>query len=134
MSRAGQNTVNTQPHLRKDVGVSQPGRVKPANLIYSVVEVPPLPLTITLGLQHVFVMSVGWIFVVVVATSIGSSRLETQTMIRVSMIASGLATILQAQTRGSLGRVICVLFRAVPHTFQPPFLRDRWADSPCFGE
>ena len=103
MSRAGQNTVNAQPHLRKDVGVSQPGRVKPANLIYSVDEVPPLPLTIALGLQHVFVMSVGWIFVVVVATSIGASTFETQTMIRVSMIASGLATILQAQTRGPIG-------------------------------
>ena len=61
MSRAGQNTVNTQPHLRKDVGVSQPGRVKPANLIYSVDEVPPLPLTITLGLQPVFVMPWPWV-------------------------------------------------------------------------
>jgi NCS2 family nucleobase:cation symporter-2 len=95
--------VNAQPRLRKDLGVAQSGRVKPANLIYSVDEVPPLPLTVALGLQHVFVMSVGWIFVVVVATSIGSSRLETQTMIRISMIASGVATILQAQTRGPIG-------------------------------
>jgi xanthine permease XanP len=66
-------------------------------------EVPPLPLTIVMGLQHVFVMSVGWIFVVVVATSIGASGLATDTMIRMSMIASGLATILQAQTRGPIG-------------------------------
>jgi xanthine permease XanP len=78
-------------------------RVKPANLTYSVDEAPPLPLTIVMGLQHVFVMSVGWIFVVVAATSIGASGLETSTMIRVSMIASGVATILQARTRGPLG-------------------------------
>jgi len=102
MSRA-EDTVNAQPHLRKDVGVRQSGRVKPATLIYSVDEVPPLPLTIALGLQHVFVMSVGWIFVVVAATSIGASRVEAETMIRMSMIASGLATILQARTRGPIG-------------------------------
>lgn len=82
---------------------TQIARVKPANLTYSVDEAPPLPLTIVMGLQHVFVMSVGWIFVVVVATSIGASSLETATMIRISMIASGLATILQARTGGPVG-------------------------------
>ena len=89
------------PALREER--TQTARVKPANLTYSVDEVPPLPLTIVMGLQHVFVMSVGWIFVVVVATSIGASSLETATMIRISMIASGLATILQARTRGPVG-------------------------------
>ena len=89
------------PALREER--TQIARVKPANLTYSVDEAPPLPLTIVMGLQHVFVMSVGWIFVVVVATSIGASSLETATMIRISMIASGLATILQARTRGPVG-------------------------------
>jgi len=56
-----------------------------------------------LALQHVFVMSSGWIFVVVIATSMGASAPDTQMMIRMSMIASGLATILQAQTRGPIG-------------------------------
>src|SRR6201984_989685 len=102
MSEAAQHIENAQSRPRRDV-LSHSARVKPANLIYSVDEVPPLPLTIVLGLQHVFVMSVGWIFVVVVATSIGTSALETQTLIRMSMIASGLATILQAQTRGPIG-------------------------------
>ena len=103
MGEAAQHVENAQPHPRNDAGVNRSARVKPANLIYSVDEVPPLPLTIVLGLQHVFVMSVGWIFVVVVATSIGASALETQTLIRMSMIASGLATILQAQTKGPIG-------------------------------
>jgi NCS2 family nucleobase:cation symporter-2 len=78
-------------------------RVKPANLTYSVDDTPPLSLTIVMGLQHVFVMSVGWIFVVVVATSIGTTSLEASNMIRISMIASGLATILQARTKGPIG-------------------------------
>ena len=102
MSEAAQHIENAQSRSHRGV-VSHSSRVKPANLIYSVDEVPPLPLTIVLGLQHVFLMSVGWIFVVVVATSIGTSALETQTLIRMSMIASGLATILQAQTRGPIG-------------------------------
>jgi hypothetical protein len=38
---------------------TQIARVKPANLTYSVDEAPPRPLTIVMGLQHVFVMSVG---------------------------------------------------------------------------
>lgn len=88
---------------RKERTLSRSGRVKPANLVYAVDETPPFPLTVILGLQHVFVMSVGWIFVVVVATGIGSSSPQTDTMIRMSMIASGLATILQAQTRGPIG-------------------------------
>ena len=74
MSEAAQHLENAQPRPHRDV-VGHSARVKPANLIYSVDEVPPLPLTIVLGLQHVFVMSVGWIFVVVVATSIGASAL-----------------------------------------------------------
>src|SRR6202041_1939089 len=103
MGEAAQHVENAQPRLRNDAGINRSARVKPANLIYSVDEVPPIPLTIVLGLQHVFVMSVGWIFVVVVETSIGASALETQTLIRMSMIASGLATILQAQTKGPVG-------------------------------
>jgi NCS2 family nucleobase:cation symporter-2 len=90
-------------HLRQQQTKNQSARVKPANLTYGVDAIPPLPLTIVMGLQHVFVMSVGWIFVVVVATSIGCSSVQTDTMIRMSMIASGLATILQAQTRGPIG-------------------------------
>jgi xanthine/uracil permease len=40
---------------------------KPANLIYSVDDKTPVS-TLRLGIQHVSVMSVGWIFVVVIVT------------------------------------------------------------------
>jgi NCS2 family nucleobase:cation symporter-2 len=66
-------------------------------------ETPPLSLTVVLGLQHVFVMSVGWIFVVVIGAGMGASPRDTEMMIRMSMIASGLATILQARTTGPIG-------------------------------
>jgi len=76
---------------------------KPANLIYGVDDVPPRAVTLLLALQHVSLMSVGWIFVVVLVTAIGGTRAESGDVIRMSMIASGLATILQARTGGLVG-------------------------------
>ncbi len=76
---------------------------KPASLIYGVDDVPPRAVTLLLALQHVSVMSVGWIFVVVLVTAIGGTRAESGDVIRMSMIASGLATILQARTGGIVG-------------------------------
>ncbi len=72
-------------------------------LIYSVDEMPPIGSTLVLGLQNVFVMSVGWIFVVVLVTAIGGTAAQTQGIIRVSMIASGIATVLQARVSGRIG-------------------------------
>ena len=39
---------------------------KPANLLYGVDDRPPLTTSVFLGIQHVFVMTAGWIFVVVI--------------------------------------------------------------------
>jgi xanthine permease XanP len=47
--------------------------------------------------QHALAMSVGWIYVVVAITGIGGSPQEAESLIRMSMIASGIATILQAR-------------------------------------
>jgi xanthine permease XanP len=76
---------------------------KPSNLIYGVEDNPPLAATILLGLQHVSVLSVAWIFVMVVVTSIGGTREQAEHMIQMSMIVSGIATILQARTKGPVG-------------------------------
>jgi xanthine permease XanP len=86
----------TGPHI-----LERPKR--PPQLIYSVGEMPPTASTIALGFQHVFVISVGWIFVVVLVTAIGGTTAQAQGMIRVSMIASGIATILQARVSGRVG-------------------------------
>jgi xanthine permease XanP len=76
---------------------------RPPNLIYGVDDKPPLGTTLLLGLQHVVVISVGWVFVVVIVTSMGGTEIQAANIIRISMIASGVATILQALTKGPVG-------------------------------
>ena len=76
---------------------------KPANLIYSVDDKPPVSTLLLLGIQHVSVMSVGWIFVVVIVTGMGGTSEQAESVIQISMIVSGVATILQARTKGPVG-------------------------------
>jgi NCS2 family nucleobase:cation symporter-2 len=76
---------------------------KPANLIYGVDDKPPLTASALLGLQHVFVMTAGWVMVVVIVTSIGGTREEVANVLRMSMIASGIATILQSLPNSPVG-------------------------------
>jgi len=70
-------------------------RKKPSNLLYDVDEVPPLLVQSGLALQHIFMMSVGWLYVSVIAGTVGGTQSETESVIRMSMLAGGLATILQ---------------------------------------
>ena len=58
--------------------------------------------------QHLFVMSSGWIYVVMVVNAIGGTSTEMQSLIRMSMIASGIATIVQAK-RGFGNGYLCPL-------------------------
>jgi xanthine permease XanP len=76
---------------------------KPANLIYGVNDKPPLPASVLLGLQHVFVMTSGWVLVVVIVTTIGGTQEEVANVLRMSMIASGIATILQSLANSPIG-------------------------------
>ncbi|HTQ95642.1 MAG TPA: solute carrier family 23 protein [Candidatus Acidoferrum sp.] len=77
-------------------------RKRPSGLLYDVDETPPLLVRLGVSLQHVFLLSVGWLYVVVIVNSIGGTEAEAASIIRISMIAGGLATILQS-TRGVLG-------------------------------
>ena len=95
--------------LRDALGpVAVPGRKKPANLIYDVDDAPPLSVQIAAAFQHLFVMSSGWIYVVMVVNTIGGTSAEMQSLIRMSMIASGIATIVQAR-RGIGNGYLCPL-------------------------
>jgi len=76
---------------------------RPANLIYGRDDIPPLFLRIGLGFQHVAVLSVGWIFVVLVVDGFGGNREQATNLIRCSMIASGIGSIIQALNRGPVG-------------------------------
>jgi len=97
--------------------ISFPGRKRPANLIYDVDDVPPVSVQIGAAFQHLFVISVGWIYVLLVVNAIGGTSAEAQSLIRMSMIASGIATIVQA--RPGLGNgYLCPLTGSL--TFLPP--------------
>ncbi len=76
---------------------------RPPNLTYGVDDKPPLGISILLGIQHVFVISVGWVFVVVIATGMGATSEQAEQVIQFSMLASGVATILQARANSALG-------------------------------
>jgi NCS2 family nucleobase:cation symporter-2 len=76
---------------------------KPAGLIYGVDDKPPLAISALLGLQHVVVMTAGWIMVVVIVTTIGGTPIQVENVLRMSMIASGIATILQSLANSTVG-------------------------------
>jgi len=76
---------------------------KPAGLVYGVDDKPPPGVAWLLGLQHVFVMTAGWIMVVVIVTTVGGTEDEVANVLRMSMIASGIATILQSLANSRIG-------------------------------
>ena len=76
---------------------------KPVGLIYGVDDNPPFTATVLLGIQHVFVMTAGWVIVVVIVTTIGGTQEEVSNVLRMSMIASGIATILQSLPNSPIG-------------------------------
>lgn len=76
---------------------------KPANLIYGVDDRPPLGIVLLQGLQHVFIMTVYFIFPVITIHALGGTADQAATMIKMSMIAMGITTILQALRQGPLG-------------------------------
>jgi NCS2 family nucleobase:cation symporter-2 len=76
---------------------------KPAGLVYGVEDKPPLTASALLGLQHVVVMTAGWVLVVVIVTAIGGTAGDVANVLRMSMIASGIATILQSFPIGPVG-------------------------------
>ncbi|HKN23674.1 MAG TPA: solute carrier family 23 protein [Candidatus Acidoferrum sp.] len=77
-------------------------RKKPTSLLYDVDDNPPLLVRLGASIQHVLLMSVGWLYIVVIVNAAGGTEAQAQDLMRMSMIAAGLATILQG-TRGILG-------------------------------
>ena len=59
--------------------------------MYDVDEHPPLGVAIIIAIQHVLVLSVGWIYVVVLVTSFGGTTAQSQAVIRICMIITGSA-------------------------------------------
>lgn len=81
------------------------------NLIYGVDDNLDLPKKVLFGLQHIFAAFGGIIVVpLVIATSLGFDNKTTTALISASILASGLATVIQAKGVGKVGaRVACIM-------------------------
>jgi len=76
---------------------------KPANLLYGVDDIPPLRVCILMAIQHIFFLTGGLIIVTLTLLQIGCPTETIQNVVSMSMIAGGIATIIQALNKGPLG-------------------------------
>ncbi len=76
---------------------------KPANLLYGVDDIPPVRICIVMAVQHIFFLTGGLIIVSVIMHELGYPAALIQSVLSMSMIAGGLATILQALKKGPVG-------------------------------
>jgi len=76
---------------------------KPSNLVYGVDEKPPLQIIIALAVQHIFFLTAGLIVATMITREIGCPPEIVQNVVCMSMIAGGIATILQALNKGPVG-------------------------------
>jgi NCS2 family nucleobase:cation symporter-2 len=76
---------------------------KPLNLLYGVDDTPPLGVTLGSGVQHVVLISIRLLFPLLVAREAGLAPERVLDVLGMSMIVMGLATVLQARTRGPVG-------------------------------
>ncbi len=78
-------------------------RRKPSNLIYGVDDPVPLPTCLLLGLQHSFQVTTALIFGLIVVQGMGGSQGEAEFFISMSLLAGGIATLLQALNKKGVG-------------------------------
>jgi NCS2 family nucleobase:cation symporter-2 len=77
--------------------------VKPASLIYSVEENPPLGATLLLAIQHLIIAVVYLVYPVIVVTEAGGSQSQATFAVQFSMLAIGIGTIIQVRNSGPAG-------------------------------
>lgn len=78
-------------------------RTKPANLIYDVDENPGVGPLLLLGIQHIFLITIAFVFPVLIVDAIGGTSHDARHLISMTMLVSGIATILQGLNRGPVG-------------------------------
>jgi NCS2 family nucleobase:cation symporter-2 len=77
--------------------------VKPADLIYSVEENPPLGVTLLLAIQHLIIAVVYLIYPVIIISEADGSLSQATFMVQFSMLAVGIGTIIQVRNSGPIG-------------------------------
>lgn len=78
-------------------------KVKPATLNYSVGENPPLVTTLLLSLEHIIILSVAFIFPILLISAAHDSVADAFNMVQATMLAMGVTTILLALSRRFFG-------------------------------
>jgi NCS2 family nucleobase:cation symporter-2 len=68
------------------------------NIIYRVDERPPLAMALTLAAQHLPVIATSLVFPIILARALNLSTADTATLVTMSMLGTGLGTILQTLT------------------------------------
>ncbi|HRQ48358.1 MAG TPA: solute carrier family 23 protein [Rhodocyclaceae bacterium] len=76
---------------------------RPADLIYGLDDHPPAPALLVLGAQHVFIAMISLVIPVLIAAEAGLSQGGTITLVAMSLIAMGVATLLQGGRFGPIG-------------------------------
>ena len=77
--------------------------VKPKDILYGTDERVTLPLALGLGVQHCFAMSSTLVLAVILVDIAGGTSDMAHQLVRLSMIAAGIGTILQSLKRGPVG-------------------------------
>ncbi len=77
--------------------------MKPSYLIYGVDEQPPRWIALVLGIQHICIISISFIFPVIVVRHMNGTPSQAAAMVSLSMLAGGIGTIAQALNKGPLG-------------------------------
>lgn len=76
---------------------------KPANLVYGVDDKPPSWISALLGLQHLCIITIAFIFPVIIVLQSGGTHEQADSLVSMSMFAGGIGAILQALKRGPVG-------------------------------
>lgn len=84
-------------------GTLKRSSAKPAELIYGLGDRPPAAALFVLGLQHVFIASIYLVVPILIALEAGLSRSTATSLVSMSLVAMGIATLLQARQLGPVG-------------------------------
>ncbi len=78
--------------------------VRPSELVYRLDDRPPLPQTLFAAVQHLLAMFVAVVTPsLIICQALGLPAADTNTIVSMSLFASGLASFIQIKTFGPLG-------------------------------
>src|SRR5262245_490695 len=84
-------------------GIERGAMKKPADLVYTIDERPPLSVALVVALQHVLAIAVNFVYPLLLARQAGLSADATADVLRLGMIALAAGVLLQAIPRGPIG-------------------------------